>query len=176
MTRTFFAALVLMMPMACSSSGGSEIVGPRPVLTIEHSEGADPRGYLQVEVEGSWMFGNPDACRFTKGDVAPERLTQIEEWVNDEGLKPFVTRDGCMPTDYVVTGSDVRMCWPQDAMPDTDSARSLVAVFTEYAAKLNWDGVKRDCSSENLTAQPSGRTQQTDAPPLPRAGAAGSGG
>jgi hypothetical protein len=173
--RPMKRTLIALVLTACgSSSGGGETLDvDNTVLSFTHTAGNDPRGYLHVESQGKWMYGLAESCRYTQGEMESARVEQIKAWVGDDSLKPFITRGKCQDTDYVVSTYDFAMCWPQDAMPQSEPAKALFSLFSEYAGKLEWDGVKRDCNMPNLTPVPSGNTKQTDPPPPPRAGAAG---
>ena len=163
MKRIFFSALVLA---ACGGSGGEsgELVAETGlVIAISHEAGQEPRGYLQLEAEGKWLYGSTDLCLNTQGSLTPARFGEIMTWVKDPGLKPYMGSGRCGETDYAITVETTLICWPEAETDGPASAKALVETFTEYAAMLK--ATEPSKCNESLTATPSGRTKNTDLPP-----------
>jgi hypothetical protein len=175
--HVFFSFSTALALGACAASGGEsgELVAETGMaIAISHEKGQEPRGYLQIEAEGKWLYGSTDLCLNTQGSISPARFGEIMTWVKDPGLKPYIGSGRCGETDYAITVETTLICWPEAETAGPASAKSLVATFGEYAAMLKTTTEPSKCLP-NPTATPSGRVKNTDPPP-PSMSAAGSGG
>jgi len=150
---------------ACGGSGGESgelIAESDTVISISHEKGQEPRGYLQIESEGTWLYGSTDTCTHTEGSIAPAKFAEVMGWVNSAVLKPFVKTGSCGETDYAIVSGTTRTCLPEST-PNVDSAKSLVGLFSEYAEMIKAD-VKSECKPD-LTAKPANPKQDDPPPP-----------
>ncbi|HET8933775.1 MAG TPA: hypothetical protein VFN67_10060 [Polyangiales bacterium] len=175
--KTTFISFAIALAACGGKSGGESgeyLAESEMVIAISHEKGQEPRGYLEIQPEGKWLYGSSDLCVHTQGSITSGRFGEIMSWVKDPGFKPYIGTRRCGETDYTITVETTLICWPEAETDGPASATSLVATFGEFAAMLKTTESSK-CVA-NPTATPSGRTMSTDAPPPAMSPAAGSGG